>query len=168
MGLPQLVDRGDVVGRLEAESLPVGLHRPGEDQIGRPAPELLHADQARPRLRHPAALEKGGQDRVRLVEGPGLRVQAQGGPGGAVLPAQLLHGLGDDLRVQVGVQAVDDLQGAPGHAVGGKGRVLLPLQGVPEGGVDEQAPPGPEQQAQRRQHPQRHLHPEFHGPTSSR
>ena len=97
-----------------------------------------------------------------------FRAQAQGGPGGAVLFAQLGHGLGDGLGVQIGVQAVDDLQGAPGHAVGGEGGVLLPFQHVPEGPGNQQAAARPEEEGEDGQHGQGHLDAELHGSTSRR
>ncbi|WP_289394294.1 single-stranded DNA-binding protein [uncultured Escherichia sp.] len=41
--------------------------------------------------------------------------QPQGGPGGAVLEAELVHGPHNGLAVQIGRQAVDNLQAAPSN-----------------------------------------------------
>ena len=147
---------------MEAESLAVGFHHAGENQIVGIQPVADHADQAAAGLRRRQLLEIVGEGRARLVEDGVLRGQGQRRPDGAVLLAQLLHGPGYGLRVQVGVQAVDNLKRAPGHAVGGEGRVLLPLQGVVEKAGNEEAAPCPEEERQHRQHPQRHLYPELH------
>ena len=167
LALAHGVEAGDVVGGLEIQGLPGGPHRAGEQEPVLSAAAVHGPGQAGSWLRQDALLGEGIA-RLGLEEHPVRSGQPQGGPGGAVLEAHLVHGLDDGLLVQVGGQAVDDLQGAPGHAVGGEGRVLLPLQGVLEEAGDQEASSRAEEQGQHRQHTQGHLEPEFHGPTSSR
>ena len=129
LALAHGVKPGNIVGGIEIQGFFVGLHRAGEKQPVLPGAAVHHLKPARPRVRQDIVLGKRIAD-VGLEQHALCGGQPQGGPGGAVLEAELVHGPHNGLAVQIGRQAVDNLQSAPGHAVGGEGRVLLPLQGV--------------------------------------
>ena len=152
----------------QIQDITVGLHRPGEGQVVPPVRSVCNPEQAAARSRLPGVQKERGMALPHLAEHLCSGEEAQVGPGGAVLLIQLPHGLGNGLPVQVGVHAVNDLKGAPGHAVVPEGGGLLPLQRVPEGPGNQQTAPDAEEEGQQRQHGQGHLLVKPHCSTSSR
>ena len=162
------VERGDIVGGLEVQHVAAGFHRAVQQQIPRAVRVRRNIKQAAARLGQLFALQEAGRAGLHAVQRVLLRAQAQRRPPGPVLLVELVHGLGQGVAVQVGVQAVDNLKGRPHHAAGGEGGLLFPLQSVLEGLRYEQAPPCAEEHGQQRQHTQGHFNTKFHSYTSSR